>query len=830
MRTDPEIGLNSQKYSANLQKYGLNTLPEVKPPSQLSILLSQFLNPLVGILIIAAVLTLIVSWLAHDGEVDFTEFIGIMLVVVINGLLGYFQESRAEATLQTLTQTIKPTCIVIRNGRKQEIPTSQLTVGDVVELKLGDKIPADGILLQSSDISSNEAVLTGESEPVLKEKYTDEIDSTRLDKIEDVHNLFMGTSIMSGIGRMQVTKIGIQTRFGKIAESIASQKPAPTPLQVKLERFTQTLTRIILLVSVGIVIWGILQGLDIAEIMELAISIAVSAIPEGMIVALTVILALGMSRILKRKALVRKLLAAETLGSVDTICIDKTGTLTLGQMEVVQTFFNNQDIGVRALLATNHQVNSVEIATLNWARKNMTAVKEAEYKKEQYLDFKIFDSRTKFSATKAEENTYYVGAPEIILSHTNLPQAKMDDWEDKIKDLSIKGMRLIAVGYHKTDAFEFSTKEIPQGIEWIGLVAIEDPVRPNLQKVFAQANAAGITVKVITGDYGETARAVLGKIGTQLNSNEMMSGKELATVSEEQLSDKIEEIKLFYRTTPDQKLRIITNLQNNGHVVGMMGDGINDTPALKKAEIGIVVNNATDFSKEIADMVLIDSNFRIIIAAIEEGRNIFENMRKVVAYLLADAFDAMILVIASLLIGVPVPLLPLQILFINFLADGLPDVALGFEKPEHEVMKEKPKPKDYPLIDSEVRAMIFTIGFVVSGAVMALYLVLLNQQVSETYARTIVFLTVGINSLVYVFSIRSFRKNFWHIDFFSNKLLLFGVAIGMISMIAAAYLPPMQTILSTTTPVITDWLIIFGIAAIDLLLIELIKSVFISKK
>ncbi len=822
-------GLTSAQYRTNVTKYGLNQLPEAKPPSKLKILISQFLNPLVLVLLVAALLTVAIGFISHEGEVDFTEFIGIMLVVIINGALGYFQENQAEDTLQALTQTIKPHCVVIRDGERKTILVSELTVGDVVELKLGDKVPADGVIFKSTDISANESILTGESDPVQKEAYQSEINLESSEDIEEKHFLYMGTSVMSGIGKMVVTQIAAQTKFGQIADSLINQETSDTPLQARLKQFTRALTILILALSSLIAVWGILKGLDVVEILDIAISVAVSTIPEGLVVALTVILALGMRRILKRNAVVRKLVAAETLGSVDTICIDKTGTLTLGRMEVLQTFFNDQDLGMRALLATNHQVNSVEIATNKWLKSRMTARQEAEFKQEEYNDFKIFDSTSKFSATAGSENTYYVGAPEVILQNTDLGDKDKQHWEDEILKLSTKGIRLIAVGYSPSLENKFSTKEVPKGIRWIGLVGIEDPIRPNLKKVFEQAYEAGIQVKVITGDYGETARAVMERIGIDLQSDEMVSGKELAELSDEQLVVALKKVQLFYRTTPQQKLRIITSLQSQGHVVAMMGDGINDTPALKKAEIGIVVENATDFSKEIADMVLLDSNFKTIIAAVEEGRNIFENMRKVIAYLLSDAFDALVIILGSLALGYQLPLIPLQILYINFVADGLPDLALAFEKPEHEVMKDKPKPKDYPLVDAEVRSMVITVGLVVASAMLGLYSILLSQGVALHYARTLIFATVGINSLVYVFPIRSFRKNLWHMNPFSNKLLNLGVLIGFVSIFAAIYVPFLQHILETVPLIAADWIIVLGIALVDVLIIELIKIRFISK-
>lgn len=829
MKVDLKQGLSQTQYQQNIQQFGRNLLPEAEPVSKLRILLAQFTNPLVYILIIAALLALLVSFL--NGHADLTEFLGIMAVVTINGVLGYVQENKAEETLSTLTQNIKPHCEVIRNGQQSRILSSELTHGDIVIVKLGDKIPADGVFLQASDVSINEAILTGESEPVIKSAYTGTHEIPLETEIALEHQVYMGTSIMSGIGRFMVTAIASNTKFGQIADSLISQKPAPTPLQSKIISFTATLTYAIGFISIAMVGWGLLNNMDFVEILELSISVAVAAIPEGLVIALTVILALGMRRILKRKAVVRKLVAAETLGSVSTICIDKTGTLTEGQMKVVQTFFSDEELARKAILATNHKVNAVEIALLDWLHSNLSAQEKDVFSEEAYLDYKIFDSTSKFSATKGQDYTYFVGAPEVVLEKTALTEDKKQYWEQQLKAFSKKGMRLVAMGYQVADhRQEQSIKQMPEGIQWLGLIVIEDPVRPDLAKVFKQANQAGIAIKVITGDFGETARAVMRKIGIDLQVDEMISGAQLLDMPEEKLAQRLDQTKLFYRTTPNQKLRIITALQNKGEVVAMMGDGINDTPALKKAEIGIVVENAADFSKEIADMVLLDSDFKTIIAAVEEGRGIFENMRKILAYLLTDAFDVLLLVFGATLLGLPSPLLPLQILYINFVTDGLPDLALAFEEPEHEVMKDKPKPKDYPLLDPEVRSMILSVGVVVSIALLGLYILFFSAGQDLREVRTFIFATLGLNSLFYVFSIRSFRKSLWQMNPFSNKFLNWGCLIGLLSLLAAIYVPLFQNILDTVPLTLEEWILIGGISVLNITIIEIIKHNFIVKR
>ena len=831
--TNLKTGLTTKELAANSRDYGFNALPEVKPPSKLSLLIRQFANPLVYILAAAAGITLLLG--------DVPEFIGIILVVLINGALGFFQENKAEATLATLTSALRPYANVLRDQKVERVLSKELTVGDVVLLKIGDKVPADGILFNGSDVSVTEAVLTGESAPVVKtvikpeqleQAYSELRNSAegRLDEFED-STLYMGTSMISGVGKMLVVNIGTETKFGQIAGSVLTQEQELTPLQTRLNQLSTTITIGILFVTIGMFLYGLATGLEFSEILELSIALAVASIPEGLVVALTVILALGMSRIYKRKAIVRKLLSAETLGSVDTICIDKTGTLTEGKMRVVQTFFTDEEIAKRALIANNHRVNALETALSEWQKSNVKASELATYKEEEYIDYKIFDSKTKFSATLGSDHLYIVGAPEKLLNSTDLADDQKQKWFNELEKLTKKGLRIVAAAYKDSQDAKLPTSDLPNDLKWLGLVVVDDPIRPNLAKVFEQANTAGITVKVITGDFGETAKAVMAKIGIDLTESEMIAGADLANLSEEELNDKISHLKLFYRTTPDQKLRIVESLQDAGHTVAMMGDGINDTPALKKAQIGIVVNNATDFSKETADMVLLDSNFRTIIAAVEEGRNIFENMRKVIAYLLSDALDEIIIIGGAIVLGVPSPLLPLQILYINFVTDSLPDLGLTFEQPEHELMLAKPKPKNYPLLDAEVRSMIVAIGVVVSAFLLGIYLYMLNNTEYEIeFLQTIIFVLLGVNSLFYVFSVRSFRKPIWRQNLFTNRILLLGSLGGFVSILLAVYFEPLQQLLHTVAMPAWVWILVAVNTFVNITIIELIKHHFLAKQ
>ncbi len=873
-------GLSSQSVDQLVSVFGYNKLPQMKPPGKLEIFLSQFKSPLIYIMLIAAIVTLLLG--------DIAEAVGISLVVLLNSVLGFVQENRAEATLATLRNEVKPTTTVIRDGEEKLIESQNVTVGDVVVLRMGDKLAADGLLLSTENLSSNESALTGESRPIPKQaasadtlKHTEQLIlnclhthseeelqqqkdllDEYLEHVPEQAQVFMGTAILSGVGTMLVTRIGVEAKFGEIAHNLATAAEGLTPLQLQIDKFGRLLSYIIGGISLGVFVWGaftvddfihfsgegFLNGLHLgegfAEIVELAVSVAVSAVPEGLVIALTIILTLGMRRILQRKALVRKLVAAETLGSVDTICVDKTGTLTEGKMRVTEVRFSDMEIGKRALLANNHQVNAVDLSLFNWLKDNVSAREKVRFTKEKIIHRKIFSSETKYAAALSESYLYVVGAPEMVLHHSQIDEKHRQLWEKEIRDTARRGSRLVAVASLSLEAMSSNEKQnltvalekkLPHNLNWNGLVLIDDPVRPDLQNTFKLTAQAGISIKIITGDIEDTAMAVLKKVGIHVEEDEIISGKQLKKLSDEQLIRDVEKLKLFYRTTPDQKLRIVNALQHNHHSVAMMGDGINDTPALKTAEIGIVVNSATSFSKEIADMVLLDSNFKTIVAAIKEGRTIFDNMRKVLAFLLSDAFEALSLIVISFLIGLPVPLTPLQILFTNFVTDGLPDLSLAFEKAEKGIMSLPPRRKNQPLLDKDLRRIIAIIATVITTFTLLLYLIMLQihfgtffPQVADddptlAYVRTVVFLVASMNSLIYIYSVKNFRKNIWEYDAFNNNTLNVSVLLSFIGLMIGIYVPFFQDILNTVSIGIFEWVLAFGISILDLFAIELLK-------
>ncbi|MBU0618714.1 HAD-IC family P-type ATPase [Patescibacteria group bacterium] len=827
-------GLTNKEAARRLEKYGENRLETKKEFTGLRILLQQFKSPLIYILVIAASIT------GALGEWGDTLVIG--LAVVLNTLLGFYQEFKAEQSLETLNQVLAPKAKVWRDGQWQTIEAALIVPGDLVRLELGGRIPADGIVIEADTLSINEAILTGESKPV--------------NKLNQQSKVFMGTIVASGIGQMLVVKTGSQTEMGKIAKSLKTTQREETPLQHQIGKLSRILALVVGFITLALFLIGILEGGNWLEMFETAVAVAVAAIPEGLAVSLTAILALGMQRILKRKAVVRKLVAAETLGATTVICCDKTGTLTQGEMQVVSaiTSLNPKsnlpagrqsselDLLIKAAVLCNDMRDPLEISMMEWAKKNSKLPAGGEELNKTYprLDEIPFGPEHKYIATlhaidhepQATSQMLFVsGAPEVVLHKCQMPSAELKKWEQKFREAGNKGLRLVGFAYKKVQDQKSEVKEEDVNkLEWLGILLYEDPVRPGVAEALAEARQAGIDIKVITGDYQETAMAVVNKLKIHpknLKADEVITGDQLEKLSDEALRQKIDKIVLFARTNPLQKLKIVQVLQEKGEVVAMTGDGVNDAPALKRADIGIVVESASDVSKETADIVLLDSNFKTILAAVEEGRKIWENIRKVITYLLSDSFTEVVLIGGALLLRLPLPILATQILWVNLIEDGLPGMALIFEQASQGVMQEKPRSRHAPILDAEMKTLIFIIGIITDLFLFALFYWLLKQDLPLMEIRTFIFTAVGIDSLLYIFSCKSLKKNLWQINLLSNKFLLVAVAIGFIMLLAGIYLPVLQLLLKTVSLNGWEMAALIGFGLFKLGLVELTKYFFL---
>ncbi len=826
-------GLSSSQAAERLVKFGPNELRPVRTFSSLKIFFSQFKSPLIYILVIAGLVTLFLNHL--------TDTAVIFAAVVVNTILGFYQEQRSEKSMLALRSLITPLAKVIRDGRIQTIEAKNLVPGDLVVLTIGTRIPADGILIESTDITVDEAILTGESIPVRKKASLNlGVSESAIEKQENL--VFMGTTVSTGIAKMMVLKTGAATRLGGMGKLVTKVMEEKTPLQVQIGRLAKILALVVAGMATFIFFLGKFLGYETLQIFTTSVAVAVAAIPEGLVITLTVVLSLGMQRILKRKALVKQLLASETLGSVSTICADKTGTLTEGQMKVVRALVGKGEKKlIEAAVLCNDMRDPLEVAMMNWAKERLKDKKltfkikelKADYKK---LDEIPFNPSYKYIAALYQEKKtgekllFFSGAPEVILKRSKFKSAKeKEELLNKFKKYGQQGYRLVGFAYKKLKSQAAGIKKDDlKGFLWLGILIYEDPIRTGVKQALKECQQAGIKVKVITGDYLETALAVIKRLGVK-DHQRVLEGSQLEEMDDEELKKVVPEIVLFARTTPEQKLRIVRSLKENNEVVAMMGDGVNDAPALKEADIGIVVKTASDLAKESAEMVLLDSNFATIVHAVEEGRAIFENIKKATFYLLSHSFVEIILIGGSLLFRLPLPITAVQILWVNLFQDSLPAIALAFEPKERYLMTELPRKKHAPIIDSQMKILLVTVGFMAPFFLSLLILIGFRGFLSFHFSRTLVFAGLGIISLLVVLASRSLKQAF-RFQFWQNLPLVGALLVGLFLLLMAIYWPPLQFFLQTQPLKWKEWLLIGTLSVLNLLVLELTKKFLLLRK
>jgi len=853
-------GLDKQDAFLKLKKYGLNKLPSAKKKGWLKILLEQFKSPLIYILAIAGVITIVLG--------EYADAIVIWLAVGVNTIVGYIQEAKANNALQALKEIVTNKVIVIRGGKEKLMSQELITIGDIIKLVPGDKVPADGRIIESDDLKINEAALTGEWAPVEKKVESMDKETFFADR---VNLAFMGTVVESGFGLMVVTAIAKQTEFGRVAKLIKETEEGATPYQQKLGKFSKVLGAIIVSICLFIFIEGMLTGGNFAEMFTTAVAVAVAAIPEGLPMAMTVILAIGMQRILKRKGLVRKLASAETLGSTSVICTDKTGTLTQGKMEVSDIIVAGENpahsgLGKNKVLEVITLLSEAFVEKLNGklsaevlrGRPTDKALLQAGHiagfhksklsNKYNEIDRIPFNSSQKFSAALFSTGDYtnellVMGAPEVIFERCisiNKPELNR-----QVNDMTGQGMRVLAVA-HRVETLPTSLSDgrddqRPSSVtslrdddvndlEFLGLVTLRDPLRVSAKKAIKVCQTAGMRPVIITGDHRLTAKVIANELGLHVKDKNILEGKDIEKLTDKQLQKKVRDIIVYARVMPEHKLRIINAWQSLGKVVAMTGDGINDAPALKKADVGVALGSGTTVAKEVSDLILLNDNFSVIVAAVEEGRGIIDNIRKVITYLLASSFSEIILVAAAIIFGWPLPVLAVQILWINLIEDGFPNVALAFEPKEDDLMKRKPVPRNAPLLTSEMKIIIFVIGIFTDVVLLGLFYYLFSYAGYElAHARSFIFAGLAVDSRFYVYSCKSLRKNIWRINLLNNKLLLLSTLISTTLLLVVFYAPPLQILFKTVPLGWFDWGLLVGLAMFKLSLIELTKWFFISK-
>jgi len=853
-------GLDQSEVKKRLRKFGLNRLPVEKSFSRLKIFLGQLTSPLIYILLIAGIVTLVLR--------EYTDSIVIFGAVFLNTIVGYLQESKANQALNKLKKFLQLKTVVIRDGSEKEIPQKYVVPGDVILLRAGNKVSADARIIESNDLKVNESALTGEW--LAAEKKTESLDKGI--SLADRDNMvYLGTVIESGWGKAVVVSTGKRTELGQVAKLVKETEEKKTPYQRKISILSKTIGIIVAFVSLMIFFEGLITGEGFIMMLKTSIAVAVAAIPEGLPVAMTVILAIGMERILRRKGLVRKLASAETLGSTSIILTDKTGTLTEAKMEVAGIHTASEIIGKETdpddkdkilkigMLCNESFIENFEEPTEEWiirGRPTEKALflagvqagisKEKLEKERPKIDQLLFDSNYKYAATLHKSDKanvlYMLGSPERILEMSSfidingnkkdLLLADLKKLKREYEDLTKQGLRILAVSYRKTkeDKINREKEEKDKRMVFVGFFALHDPIRKETKKSIELCRQAGMKPIIVTGDHKLTAQAVATKLGFKVTKENILEGKDLVKLSDKELEKKIKDIQIYARVEPKQKLRIVEAWQKRGEVVAMTGDGINDAPALRQADIGVALGSGTDVAREVSDLVLLTDNFSIIVAAVEEGRAIIDNTRKVITYLLSDSFTEIILIAVSLLFGWPLPIIAVQILWVNLIEDGLPNVALAFESKEKDLMKQKPQSDKVPLLTREMKTLIFLIGIITDVLLLGLFYYLLKYSGYEiAHIRSIIFAALTIDSLFYVFSCKSLRRNIWQINPFSNRLLIGAWLFGIIMLWAAIYLEPLQNLLKTVPLNMFDWGLILGLGVLNIFLIEMTKYYFIAR-
>lgn len=808
-------GLSTIEAEKLLKQYGKNILPHKKPVGDIIILFDQLKSPLIYILLFAGIISIVLS--------DLKDAAIIFAAVILNTFLGFYQERKAQKALFALKQILNPQAKVFRDGTVVTIDVSQVVPGDIILITSGDRIPADGYVFEEVNLLVNEAVLTGESVPVTKTAHKDGGEITKASLV------FTGTTVIAGRGKMLVTKTALTTEFGKIASELSITKEEETPLQEKIASFARFLAIIFLGMSVFIFVLGIATGKTFIEMFTTSVAVAVAAIPEGMAVALTAILAIGMQRILKRKALVRKLVAAEALGSTTVIATDKTGTLTLGVMSVVKTDFVDKEKAFEVMVYANNREDALEIALWEYAQKNKIDPEKLEEENPRIKELP-FDSHRRYMATlnsKGETTALYIkGAPEVIIENSNMSQTDKEKWMQKVEKWASQGFRLLGFGYKFHKGTTLTNKDIAN-LNWVGLIGITDPVRETVKEALVATQEAGIKTKVITGDYAGTSIAVLHKLGLHVSGNQIVEGEELEKLSASQFEQKASEAILFARVSPSQKLKIVQALQSKGEVVALVGDGVNDAPAIKAANIGIVVEGASDVARQTADMVLLDSNFATIVSAIEEGRGIYQNVKKVIFFQMAGSFSEIVLVMSALFLGLPLPLAASQILWINIVTEGFPNLALTIDPKEKNLLKYPPVNPKAQLFDTLLKAMMILISTSTGLLLLGLFIVIYEETRDLSLSQTVVFTSLGITMLLYVFSLRTLKNPLLASNIFANLSLVFAVFLSMGIQLLPLYNPFLQSFLGTVPLFGKWWGYVMVVPVIIILEIEFVKIAFI---
>lgn len=854
------VGLNTVTVDKKLQSEGLNCLAEKKRNGALKIFLGQFRDVMVMILLAA---TGISVWL---GEIY--DAVTIILIVLLNAVLGFIQEYRTEKTLEALKNMTSPTAKVYRDGKLCVIPAEKIVTDDIIELEAGDKVPADCVILSENGLSADESILTGEAETVIKKAGNPDDKDNSLNKSDIVYG---GTVIVRGHARAKVIAVGINTQMGRISGMISEIEDTQTPLQKRLGELGTMVALICIAVCIIVFLAGVLRGEPVFDMLMTGITISIAAIPEGLPATVTIALALAVNRMMKQKALVNKLHSVETLGCASVICTDKTGTITENKMTVTDVFCDMRNFSVsgngykisgdikyegakinplstksfteimrccvlcnNSVITSENEVSSRERGSLKssgiWnavgdptetallvmaAKGSITADKlKYDYKR---VDEIPFDSQTRcmtviVSEKSGQKTAFSKGASDVILNRCSflytdngiipLTSSVKRQIQYKVDEMSEKALRVLA--FAEKTSYQ---KGEPSGMVFLGLTGMIDPLREEAKIAVKKCSKAHIRTVMITGDHKNTAAAIARQAGI-LKGKKVMTGAELDNLNDEELSECIDDVSVFARVEPSHKLRLVRAYKKKGYIVTMTGDGVNDAPAIKEADVGVAMGiTGTDVTKQSADVILLDDNFATLVQAVEQGRGIYANIRKFVRYLLSCNIGEVITMFAGILMGLPLVMVPVQLLLVNLITDGLPAIALGMEPTDKKVMDRPPRKSDESFFSDGLMFKIVFRGIMIGLCTLGCFTTIMRTGADITVSRTCALLTLVASQLIHVFECKSENGNIFTVPYFNNKKLLIAVLFSVAIIIASIWFPPLQAVFATAALSRTEVLI-----------------------
>jgi len=829
-------GLSEEGVVERLKLFGRNSIRKEARFVKLGIVLNQLKSPLILTLIFAGAVTFFLK--------EWVDTAVIFATIFINTAFGFYQENKAESVLSRLKSYIRTAARVRRGDKEKEIDAEELAPGDIVRISQGDHVPADCRLIAANNFEVDESILTGESLPQIKKTNTVGVSALLTDRTSMI---FGGTSAVRGFAEAVVTATGDETEFGKIADLVRKKERHPTPLQKEITSFSYK-TGLILAVLIGLFfLIGLRSGQRLFDMFLISVAVAVSSVPEGLPIALTAILAIGVERLARRKGVVRKLLAAESLGSVSVILTDKTGTLTQAKMELAEIvpwgkrgkreLLEGVMLGIEVLIENpgdnfdNWKMvgSPIEVAFVKGAAREGVLYPDV-IRKFEVADRLPFSSEYKFSATvsffDSRARLNVLGAPDILLDFTNLSAADKKNIMAEVEKIASRGERVLAAAFRdvKSRDHKISHLRVFDSLEFGGLLSFRDPLRPQVKNAIRQIADSGIKTVIVTGDHLRTAETVARELGIFGPGHLALSGEDIKHLSHEELLNQTDTVRVWARVTPEDKFNLVKAYKERGEIVAVTGDGVNDAPALKEADIGVALGSGSDVAKESADLVLLDDNFETLVLAINEGRRIIQNIRKVLVYLLTDVLDELFLIGGALIVGLPLPLNALQILYINLFSDSFPALAFAFEDGVDDPVYSKKDNRG--VFNYETKFLILTVGVLTSFLLFALYWLLLKLGFEEKLVRSFIFASLAIYTPLLAFSLRSFRKPLISYNPFSNFSLTGGVIIGVILTFLALYLPFLQRVLGTVALPILWVGGVFAVSLFNILLTELSKWFF----